>query len=77
MTRLLDRGIASPKFRAFLENEARQLTEIGNNLRIRHAEVTTEQLQGLEQVDYLFHRMFGFLYYLLRMTGRASAKVHT
>jgi hypothetical protein len=34
-------------------------------------------VQGLEQVDYLFYRMFGFLYYSLRMTGRASAKVNT
>ena len=36
-----------------------------------------QDVQGLEQVDYLFHRMFGFLYYLLRMNGRVSAKVHT
>jgi hypothetical protein len=34
-------------------------------------------VQGLEQVDCLFYRMFGFLYYSLQMTGRASAKVHT
>jgi len=34
-------------------------------------------VQGLKQVDYLFYRVFEFLYYSLRMTGRASAKVHT
>ena len=44
---------------------------------IDHATAIEQDVQGLEQVDYLFHRMFGFLYYLLRMTGRASAKVHT
>lgn len=44
---------------------------------IDRAAAIEQDVQGLEQVDYLFLRMFGFLYYLLRMTGRASAKVHT
>ena len=44
---------------------------------IDHATAIEQDVPRFEQVDYLFHRMFGFLYYLLRMTGRASAKVHT
>ena len=48
------------------------LTEIGNGLRIRHSETTQEPVQTLEQIDYLFHRMFSFLRLVLRATGRGS-----
>lgn len=61
----------SPKFRAFLDHEAKVLTDIGNSLRIRHSETDKEPVQATEQVDYLFHRLFSFLFLLLRRTGRA------
>lgn len=70
---LLDRAAPaqSPKFRAFLDHEAKALTDIGNSLRIRHSETDKEPVQATEQVDYLFHRLFSFLFLLLRRTGRA------
>lgn len=69
---LLDRTASSPKMRQYLENEARELTAIGNNLRIRHAETSQEQIQQSEHIDYLFHRMLSFLRLVLRMTGRGG-----
>jgi len=71
--RLLDRSApaGAPTFRQFLETEAKELTVIGNTLRIRHSETDKEPLQSLEQVDYLFHRLFALLLLLLRTTGRA------
>ena len=73
-TRLLDRAApsAAPRFRQFLETESQELTRIGNTLRIRHSETDKEPLQSLGQIDYLFHRMFSFLLFLLRATSRAS-----
>ena len=70
--RLLDRTAESPKLRELLGQEAIALTEIGNGLRIRHSETTQEPVQTLEQIDYLFHRMFSFLRLVLRATGRGS-----
>jgi hypothetical protein len=69
-TALLDRAVQAPRFRSFLETEAKELTTIGNTLRIRHFETTQERLEKPEEVDYLFHRMFSFLRLLLRATGR-------
>ncbi|ESZ15237.1 hypothetical protein [Mesorhizobium sp. L48C026A00] len=59
---LLDRAASAqtPKFRAFLENEASELTATGNSLRIRHSETDKEPVEAPEQVDYL-HRLFSFL----------------
>ena len=70
--RLLDRTTEAPKLRGFLDQEARTLTEIGNSLFIRHSETTQEPVQTLEQVDYLFHRMFSFLRLVMRATGRGG-----
>lgn len=71
---LLDRAALpqTPKFRAFLGNEAKELTHIGNSLRIRHSETDKEPLATSEQIDYLFHRLFSFLLLLLRATNRAT-----
>ena len=69
-TVLLGKTARAPRFRAFLENEAKELTAIGNNLQIRHFETTQEKLERPEQVDYLFHRMFSFIRLVLRATGR-------
>jgi hypothetical protein len=71
---LLDRTTPgpTPKFRAFLDNEAKKLTDIGNSLRIRHSETDKEPLATSEQIDYLFHRLFSFLLLLLRATDRAT-----
>lgn len=69
-TALLDKAIKAPRLRKFLENEAKALTEIGNNLQIRHFETSQEKLERPEAVDYLFHRMFSFIRFVLRATGR-------
>lgn len=62
-------GPSSPKLREALEREARELTWIGNNLQIRHTEVTQERLADSAYVDYLFHRLFGLVLSILCMHG--------
>ena len=62
----------APKFRDYLGTEAHQLTEIGNKLRIRHAETDREPIGDAVQIDYLFQRMFGIIRYLLKNTGRGG-----
>ena len=73
-TRLIDRSVlpTATKFREIIETESKALTNIGNTLRIRHSETDKESVGSLEQVDYLFYRMFSFLHLVLRATQRAS-----
>lgn len=59
-------GNTSPKFRAALEKEAKELTKMGNQLSIRHTETDQEQLARTEHVDYLFHRMFSLVNLVLQ-----------
>ena len=59
-------GNNSPKFRQALESEAKELTAIGNSLRIRHSETNQEKLATSEHVDYLFQRMFSLIWMILR-----------
>lgn len=70
---LLDR-VAPPGsgFREALGREAAELTSIGNSFRIRHCETTQEALTSLDQVDYLFTRMFAFVRVILKGTGRGG-----
>ena len=60
-------GSKSPKFRQALENESRALTDIGNNLRIRHSETDREQLAKSEHGDYLFYRLYSLIHLILRL----------
>jgi hypothetical protein len=73
ITDLLDAtaGTGSAKFREALEWEARELTRIGSNLRIRHAETSQDRLSKPEHVDYLFHRLLSLVQLLLRASGQA------
>ncbi|WP_119837544.1 hypothetical protein [Pseudooceanicola algae] len=59
-------------FRKALGREASELTTIGNSLRIRHSETTQEALTSLDQIDYLFTRMFAFVRVILKGTGRGG-----
>jgi AbiJ N-terminal domain 4 len=59
-------GPSSPKFREVLEREAKELTAIGNNLQIRHSETSQERIARMQQVDYLFHRLFALIRVILR-----------
>ena len=70
---LLDAAARSgTKMRGVLADEARALTAIGNQHLIRHSETTQEPLETALQVDYLFARMFAFLYLQLKASGRAN-----
>ncbi len=71
-TSLLDgtAGSFSPQFRAVLEREAKELTWIGNHLRIRHSEKNQERLAEGKHVDYLFHRLLSLVQLILRMKER-------
>ena len=66
---ILDAAAAEPSLRARLEEEARELTGIGNSHLIRHSEVTQVPVIDVDQVDYLFHRLFAMIQLLLRKKG--------
>lgn len=70
---LLDHA-ASPGsgLRETLADEARLLTTIGNNFRIRHSETNQEAINRPEQLDWLFVRMFAFVRLVLKGSGRCS-----
>lgn len=68
---ILQTAAPEPNFRARLEFEARQLTEIGNNHLIRHHEQAQIAVTDVDQIDYLFHRLFAMITLLLRKGGRA------
>lgn len=71
VTALLDdtAGSSSPRFREALEQEAKELTSIGNSLQIRHSETDQERLARSEHIDYLFHRLFALILVILRTNG--------
>ena len=71
---LLDRAARSPSsnFRSMLESEAAELTKIGNTFQIRHTETSQERLSCSYEVDYLFHRLFCLVRFLLHATGRGG-----
>ncbi|MCA9422692.1 MAG: hypothetical protein KC587_18505 [Nitrospira sp.] len=63
---LLDKAATEPQFRKLIENEARSLTDIGNNFHIRHSEIQQVEIQSEDQIDYLFHRLFALIWLILR-----------
>ncbi len=69
---LLDRVTTELTFRDRLEQEANQLTDIGNKFMIRHTEKDKVPIGESAQVDYLFHRMFSLIHLLLRASGRGG-----
>ena len=66
MANILDRAADEPTFRKMLDDEAKQLTNIGNSFHIRHSETTQIQVVNTDQIDYLFHRLFAMIQLLLR-----------
>ena len=60
------------KLRASLSAEADALTKIGNTHRIRHSETSQEPLETTAQIDYLFTRLFAFVYFILKASNRAA-----
>ncbi|MGF6666309.1 hypothetical protein QF000_008042 [Paraburkholderia atlantica] len=69
---LLDKATSEENFRARLEKEASELTEIGNKFMIRHTETDKVPIGNTAQVDYLFHRMFALIRLLLKQSGRGG-----
>lgn len=63
--KILDMAAPDPKFRDLLKIDARELTRIGNEFRIRHSETDKAEIHEINQVDYLFQRMFAILMLLL------------
>ena len=72
ISQILNEVSSEVNFRKLLENEARELTEIGNNFMIRHAETNKTPITESEQVDYLFHRMFSLIWLILNKLCLAS-----
>lgn len=69
---LLDKAADGEEFRKRLEDEAIQLTDIGNKFMIRHTETDKVQIENSAHVDYLFHRLFALLRLLLKESGRGG-----
>jgi hypothetical protein len=69
---MLDRVVSGPVFRNLLGAKTKSLTDAGNTLRIRHAEINQEILQNPDEVDYLYIRMFGLVRLLLRASNRGD-----
>ncbi|WP_338641271.1 AbiJ-NTD4 domain-containing protein [Burkholderia pyrrocinia] len=63
---ILDSAATEPSLRARLETEAQELTSIGNSHLIRHSEVSQVPVIDVDQVDYLFHRLFAMIQLMLR-----------
>ncbi len=62
---LFNKTFSEPKFRERINIEGKELTYIGNNFLIRHSEIDKPPLETIEQVDYLFHRLFALIFMLL------------
>jgi len=62
-------GASSPVLRQKLENDAIELTKIGNEMQIRHSEVGKERVKTSVHIDYLFHRLFSLIQAILRANG--------
>ena len=63
--KLLDKAATEHTFRQLLESEAKELTRIGNDFRIRHSETNRIEIDQSAHVDYLFYRMFSLINLLL------------
>ena len=68
---ILDATATEPSLRARLEGEATELNSIGNSHLIRHSEVNQVPVIDVDQVDYLFHRLFAMIQLILRKKGSA------
>jgi hypothetical protein len=69
---LLDKVSAEPAFRGLIEEEARELTEVGNQFMIRHTETNKVPIVSSGHVDYLFGRMFSLVLLVLKSSGRGA-----
>ncbi|GGI20488.1 AbiJ-NTD4 domain-containing protein [Oxalicibacterium faecigallinarum] len=63
---VLDAVTSVPSLRERLETEAIELNSIGNSHLIRHSEISQVPVIDVDQVDYLFHRLFAMIQLMLR-----------
>lgn len=63
---ILDAVTSVPSLRERLETEASELNSIGNSHLIRHSEINQVPVIDVDQVDYLFHRLFAMIQLMLR-----------
>lgn len=70
---LLDGASREPHFRKLLEDEARALTDIGNQFHIRHFETNRTEIAAVEQYDYLFNRLYALVHLLLFSRSNSGA----
>jgi hypothetical protein len=52
---------SSGAFYNLLDKELRDLTDIGNNFRIRHHETNKIEIKSIKHIDYLFYRMMSLI----------------
>jgi hypothetical protein len=70
---LIERASPEAKVQEMLDTEMRKEQEaFGNGFFIRHAHAEQVSLQTTEEIDYLFHRLFSLIWFLLRRTERAA-----
>lgn len=61
----LDKVSREAEFRKLLEEEARTLTNVGNQFYIRHSEASQTELENEAQLRYLFHRLLSMILLVL------------
>ena len=67
--KLLDEFVQEAQLREKVEEDARALTWIGNNLMIRHTEVNRPPIPKSEHVDYLSLRLLALVSSILKSRG--------
>lgn len=68
---LIGRVASTPELADRVEAEMSELTRFGNDFRIRHHESTKIEL-AISDIDYLFHRCFALLAFVLRLNPRSD-----
>ncbi len=63
---ILDKAASETSFRKLIEEEAKKLTDIGNEFHIRHSEINQTEIERMEHFDYLFHRLFCMILLLIK-----------
>lgn len=63
---MLDAITRDQPMRGRLEKEALELTDIFNAHLLRNSEMRQSAIFDVDQVDYLFHRMFAMIHLLLK-----------
>ena len=73
-TALIDRAVSddAPVFRSVVETEFKAMTDVGNELSIRHFEVGREPVGETGEKDYLFMRLYSLVWLMLKRTWRLS-----